>query len=224
VDLLSLTCPACGAALPTAAGRRIFVCDACHRTSTVPVDAQATGRAPSMVEVPRVIARPRLPLPDVGRLVLLPVWFIPVRRGDLGPRGGLLPAQARVPAVGLERMETLLRFATHLTRATGECTLLDAAGALACEIVWSAAELSCQEAMTVAEPVLLAHAEWGLGDDATAEVPLGPPRLVDLPCQQVGGRLTDLVFGRWSADALLGGCVLPDQRRALSQVLVPLAR
>jgi hypothetical protein len=215
MQLIALACPRCGGALESAAGRRVFVCDACGQSS----EPRAIGGdrlAGRLFEVGREVARSRLPWPEVGGIVLLPVWVMPVLRAGDAPWLEGLPREVRLPAIGYDRMEVLLRFAAHLTRVEIPWEVVPTVES-APRLRRAPAEITAEEALAAAEPVLVSLAGEQQERMLTGgPVPLGAPRLVDLPCHRVAGRLSDLVCDRWVSDVLLAATDLPDQRTALS--------
>jgi len=202
-DPVALRCPACGQALPTAPERRVFVCAECGGSSTVP-----PGDADRLVELRRSLLAPREGWPE-GPVVLVPVWVVPIRRSALDALGeAALPAELRIPAVGVDRMPLLVAHAVHLSRAPVSSHALPPEG-----FVGEPAELSIADAFEIAELTAFSLARgWpAAGDEDRVEIPFGPPNLVDLPCRPTPTELVDLVYGLAMPRALLGESALPDR-------------
>ena len=217
--MIALICPKCEASLPTAKERRVFVCDGCGRSVTPP--AGGSSAQGSMWVVPRRMAQPTVPLPELGRIVLLPLWVLPIRREELGVWGDRMPSEIRIPAVGVSAMSRLLRFGEILTRAPKSMVELDGGVSDRAGVRPCPAELSLEDAYATAEILALAHVEGWPPDPEVDDlaIPFGALRMVDLPCQHWSGSLTDLVFGLATSDHLMRGTELPDQRELLRHTL-----
>lgn len=211
--LIDLQCAACGADLPTAPERRIFVCEQCGK-SWGPAFAEGWTR---LEEIPRQIVAPRQNPPPHGAIVLLPVWVVPVRAGEgVGP-SPFLPEEIRLPAVGIDRMQLLMTFALRLTRAAGAWSRLEGA-----PLRPEPAEITAEDAFELAELVALRSVDgWPPDEELEGlEIPFGPPRLMDLPCHHQGSELRDLVSGRCVSAGLRGDRILQDQREAITSTLL----
>lgn len=211
-DPIPLRCPACGQGLPTAPERRVFVCAACGATSTVPV----AGPGGSLVELRRSLLAPREGWPD-GPVVLVPLWVVPIRRSALDAlAAAALPAELRIPAIGVSRMQLLVAHAVNLSRAPVSSTTLPPEG-----FVGEPAELSIADAFEIAESTAFGLARgWPpRGEEDRVEIPFGPPNLVDLPCQPTPTELVDLVYGLAMPRALGGDPLLPDRGAELRRRL-----
>jgi hypothetical protein len=208
IELLDLACPRCGAPLPSAPLRRVFVCAGC-RATYVPRQGR---EGPALVGIERELVLPREPLPPRGSIVLLPVWRLSVPAAAQLP----LPREIRVPALGMERMQLLVNLAVHLTRCQTEISAEPAP-----EVPREPAQLGPEDAFEVAELVAMGVVPgWPADEDVAAlQIPLGTPRLLDLPCRLEGLQLVDLVFGRSVAAGLLDGHVLADRRSEIEASL-----
>ena len=208
--LTQLQCPRCGCAFEPVDERRVYVCDACQQSYAAAPRVAGRESSSALQRVERAVVRPQKPLPDSGRIVLLPVWFVPIRWADLNVHASSWPQEVRLPAMGLARTQLLIKYASHLTRAAGTWEILTTSRA-----THAPAELDMEDAFAVAELVVFASVEgWPRDDEADrVEVPLGPPRLLDLPCHLDGRQLTDLVFGR--SQHFEAGDGLADQREEI---------
>jgi hypothetical protein len=202
---VQLRCPPCGSALPTAPERRVFGCSACGATSTLPVAEIASG----LVELRRMMLAPRGGWPADGPIVMLPLWIVPIRRASLDAlAAAALPAEIRIPAIGVGRMSALVSHAVNLSRVPVSASSLPPDG-----FVGEPAELSIADAFEIAELTALSLATgWPpAGEEDRIEVPFGPPTLVDLPCRPTATELVDLVFGLAAPRVLAGDSGLPDR-------------
>jgi hypothetical protein len=122
----------------------------------------------------------------------------------------------RIPAIGLQRSALLLRWAEQLSRVRdplGESTpwrKLESTPGPAPE----PAEIAAEDAYDLAELLALQMVK-GWPPEAELEnweIPFSSLELVDWPCVHRRGELEELIFGRATADALVGDRVLADQR------------
>lgn len=210
MTLLALACPHCATALDDAPERRVFTCTTCARTLTPRLD----GRG--LLEVPRQLIRPQRRPDDGARLVLLPVWSVTVHTEALGPVGAALPSRVRVPAVGVERLQTLLQFARNLTRAP-----VDPAAWEGVDVRGEGAEVTAEDALVMAETVVLRHLDAWPSDDqlATLEIPMGAARLLDWPCAIRGSEMIELVGGLSIHRSLVENVELRDRTAELAGAL-----
>lgn len=192
LSLLDLRCPRCGQAPDGAdqAGLRLWACRPCG-LSTTP-DPAGDGR---LLELRRVA----LPSPLGEAQLYLPLFELPL----LDPPHPGLPARILVLAVGLDRARLLLQGSRQLTLAAAAQGLPGAIDPLAP----APAELGVEEAFELAGHVALSCADGWPRDDAEAstELSLGMPRLVDWPFARRGSELLDLVLGMALPAALLDG-------------------
>ncbi len=209
--LTRLQCPHCGEPFEPVDDRRVFVCDGCRQSFSPSPSVEGAVPSTELVALERAVVRPQRPLPAEGKIVLLPVWFVPIRWDALNVTVGAWPTEVRLPALGLARTQLLIKFASHLTRARGAWETLPTS-----RLTHAPAELAMEDAFAVSELVVFASVEgWPRDEQADrVEVPLGPPRLLDLPCQLDGLRLTDLVFGR--SQHFEAGDSLRDQREEMA--------
>lgn len=206
MTLLALACPNCATALADAPERSLFVCATCARTLSPRVD----GRG--LIEVTRTSVRPQR-RPEAGaQLVLLPTWSVTLHRDLLGGIGVSLPARVLVPAVGVGRLQTLLQFGRNLTRAPIDPQPWDGV-----DVRGDAAEVAAEDALVLAETVVLRHLDHWPSDDQlpTLDIPLGRAELLDWPCQIRGGELIDLVGGISVQRTMIESVDLTDRTAAL---------
>ncbi len=193
MPFIDLSCPGCGAPLSASASIRIYVCEACSTTSTPLAPNNSPGSSSSLWVPPRRLLRPRLDLPAQGRILLLPLWVIPLQERESCPK---LPPELRIPAVGRAAFGRLVDSARRLSRS--EHSLEEFPAAQERPIPRPPqGELEVEEAFAVAEIVALGQVEGWPADDQIAswQPSFGAIRLVDLPLQEVRGGLMDLVFG-----------------------------
>jgi len=206
MTLLALACPECATALPDAEERHLFVCGTCSRTWSPRLD----GRG--LMEIPRhPIAPTRRPEPG-ARVVMIPVWNVTIHTDLLGGIGQSLPSRVRVPAVGVDRLQTLLQFARNLSRAPVAPARWEGVAARA-----ENAELAAEDALVLAETVVLRHLNHWPSDDQlpTLEIPVGGAHLVDWPCAVRGSEVIELVGGLSVHRSLIDGVELADQAGTL---------
>ncbi len=218
MPFIDLTCPACGSPLSASASIRIYVCDACATTCT-PLAPNANPRSSSPLWIPpRRLLRPRLDLPARGRILLLPLWVIPLQEGESGPK---LPPELRIPAVGRAAFGRLVESARRLSKS--ELALEEVPAPEGRPIPRPPqGELEVEEAFAIAEIVTLGQVKgWPADDQLPAWEPsFGAIRLVDLPLGEVRGGLMDLVFGLTVDAALQRGLESIDARARFSPELV----
>jgi len=218
MPFIDLTCPGCGAPLSAPASIRIYVCDACSTTST-PVAPSANPRNSSPLWVPpRRLLRPRLDLPARGRILLLPLWVIPLQKRESCPK---LPSELRIPALGRAAFGRLVDSARRLSKS--ELALQEVSAAEGRPVPRPPqGELEVEEAFAIAEIVTLGQVKGWPADDQLAgwEPSFGAIRLVDLPLGEVRGGVMDLVFGLTVDAALLRNLELIDARARLDPDLV----
>jgi hypothetical protein len=123
----------------------------------------------------------------------VPIWVFPL---DDEAAGRGLPREIRVPALGRRAYGRLVAAAQRMSRdpVPLDLQLRPAEGSMPRP---PEAELSVEEAYAVAEVVALAHLQgWPPEPELEAwEPPLGPLRLVDLPCHESPSGLVELVQG-----------------------------
>ena len=204
MKLLSLRCPDCARELPARPDRRIFSCQRGHGPFRPGADRLWPMGA-------RVVLPPS-ELPDDGEIVLLPVWVLPI--ADPLEGGGRLPAQIRVPAVGLQRLPAVMDFARNLTRSPAIWDEAEATG-----LAFDGASIEAVEAMEVAELVALGlHPGWppdSLAGDL--EIRFARARLVLLPCWRHRQRLQALIGNVSCPAVLFEDEELVDRRAALQR-------
>lgn len=208
MTLLALACPKCATALPDANERHLFVCGTCARTWSPRLD----GRG--LMEIPRhPIAPTRRPEPG-ARVVMIPVWSVTIHTELLGGVGPQLPSRVRIPAVGVDRLQTLLQFARNLSRAPIAPEPWEGVDVRA-----ESAEVAAEDALVLAETVVLRHLDHWPSDDQlpTLEIPVGGAHLVDWPCAVRGGEVIELVGGLSVHRSLIDGVELRDQASALDR-------
>jgi len=211
MKLIGLRCPECARDLPAHPEQRIFSCTQGHGPFRLGGDRLWPMRA-------RVVL-PATEFPDQGEIVLLPVWVLPL--AEQFQERDRLPAQIRVPAIGLQRLPMVIDFARNLTRSPAPWEESDAG-----ELAFDGASLEAADAMEIAELVALGlHAGWPADEVAqTLEIPFAEPRLVLLPSWRHAQRLQTLCGDVSCPSVLFDEHELADRRVALRRRLGVTAR
>ena len=211
MSLVALRCPHCGHALPVAPERRIFACEHGHGAFRA-----AEGRLWPL-SLRRVL--PRRPLPPEGDLVLLPLWLLQV--DATSQRAGGLPAELRLPAIGVQRLPLVLDLARNLTKHQAPWIEDDAHG-----LAFDGAELDVDDAQAIAELVALGlRPGWPPDGEVEAfRLAATAARLVLLPAWRHAGRLEELVGGVSCAASIFEESALTDRRASWTGTTGRLAR
>lgn len=210
MSLIALVCPHCAVDLAPPDGARLFGCHSCGRS-------WQSGGPLGLRPLRRSLWLPTRPVPEVGKIVSLPIWVLPLAETTVAASLDRLPTEIRLPAVGLDRPSLLLRWARNLSRAGGTPQRVDPSPLRA-----TSGELVVEDSFELAEVLLLGLVDgWPPDSEVESfEAGFGTPELVDLPCVVAGGELHDLVFGLAVPAVVVDLDALFDQRSTLPSDLI----